>query len=207
MEQEGDPSFDNQYLLNGDFVDRGPQSLEVVLTILALKIIYPYWVHLNRGNHESQFTTSEYGFQIELENRLDASCCNLALNSFLKFFKALPLACVVQGRATKLFVVHGGIPIVDGEPVSLEEIGKIHRHVEPLESTANILTELLWNDPCPMGEAQPSKRGGWGKMFGPGITKRFLNNNYLTRLIRSHEDIESTVINHSGCMTGSVTSL
>jgi serine/threonine-protein phosphatase 5 len=48
------------------------------------------------------------------------------------------------------------------------------------------MCELLWSDPQPvMGRAQ-SKRGV-GMSFGPDVTKRFLEQNKLSLLVRSHE--------------------
>lgn len=37
----GNPSEDNPYLFNGDFIDRGSFSVEVTLTMLAWKVCYP----------------------------------------------------------------------------------------------------------------------------------------------------------------------
>ena len=53
----------------GDFVDRGSFSMEVILTLFALKCLYPQHVHLARGNHESKSMNSIYGFNGEVRLR------------------------------------------------------------------------------------------------------------------------------------------
>ncbi len=49
FEINGVPSPGNPYLFNGDFVDRGSFSTEVVLTFLAFKLLYPNHFFMSRG--------------------------------------------------------------------------------------------------------------------------------------------------------------
>ena len=57
----GFPSPTNHYLFDGDFVDRGSFSVEVIVTLIALNLLYPDSFHLNRGNHEALQMNMLYG--------------------------------------------------------------------------------------------------------------------------------------------------
>ena len=47
-------------------MDRGSYSAEIILTLFALKLLYPRDVHLARGNHESKSMNQIYGFSGEV---------------------------------------------------------------------------------------------------------------------------------------------
>jgi hypothetical protein len=47
-------------------VDRGSFSVEVMLSLMAFKVLYPQHMHLARGNHESQGMNKLYGFEGEV---------------------------------------------------------------------------------------------------------------------------------------------
>ena len=53
-------------------MDRGSFSVEVILSLMAFKVLYPQHMHLARGNHESQGMNKLYGFEGEV--RLHPSC-------------------------------------------------------------------------------------------------------------------------------------
>lgn len=163
----GLPSETNPYLFNGDFVDRGSFSFEVVMTLFAMKLVYPQHVHLLRGNHESKNMNKIYGFEGEVKHKYDETVMQL----FTEVFNWLPLAAVIEDR---VLVVHGGL--FSEENVTLDGIAKIDRNREPPES--GLMSDLMWSDPQPFAGRGPSKRG-IGLSFGPDVTKAFLEYNNL----------------------------
>eukprot|EP00271_Cylindrocystis_brebissonii_P007882 TRINITY_DN21784_c0_g1_i1.p1 TRINITY_DN21784_c0_g1~~TRINITY_DN21784_c0_g1_i1.p1 ORF type:complete len:484 (+),score=103.93 TRINITY_DN21784_c0_g1_i1:150-1601(+) len=175
FEINGRPSEDNPYLFNGDFVDRGSFSVECILTLFAFKCVYPTGLYLSRGNHESKSMNKIYGFEGEVKSKFTDTMWLL----FSETFCCLPLAHVLNKR---VFIVHGGLFSQDG--VKLNDIRAIDRFREPPDD--GLMCELLWSDPqAPRGRA-PSKRGV-GVAFGPDVTAKFLADNNLDLVVRSHE--------------------
>ncbi|GKY93127.1 hypothetical protein MPSEU_000280900 [Mayamaea pseudoterrestris] len=149
FELNGYPHRNNPYLFNGDFVDRGSFSVEVILTYLLFKLYDPECIYLTRGNHETKNMNKIYGFEGEARAKFDDKIFQL----FLEVFEWLPLAAVI---GEKVFVTHGGLPV--DETVMLDDIRKIKRGMEPPEN--GLMSDLLWSDPQPFPGKSPSKRGG-----------------------------------------------
>ncbi|CDJ66091.1 serine/threonine protein phosphatase, putative [Eimeria necatrix] len=183
----GMPSEENPYLFNGDIVDRGSFSVEVLLMMVACKLAYPNHMHITRGNHETSEMNAMYGFKGEMLNKYDERLYQI----FSEAFRLLPLAFVVNKKA---FVVHGGLS--RQENVTLDDIRKIDRNREPGSDV--LITDLLWSDPSPLPGLTPSKRGV-ACQFGPDITEKFLKTNNLSFVIRSHEMKEAGYeVEHGG---------
>lgn len=107
----GNPSEDNPYVFNGDFIDRGSFSVEVILTLLSWKICYPNYFFLTRGNHEARNLNKIYGFEGEVKHKYDVKTYEL----FCDMFCYLPIAHCIN---RKILIVHGGLFAKDG--VTLE---------------------------------------------------------------------------------------
>lgn len=134
FELGGFPSATNPYLFNGDFVDRGSFSFEVVTTLLALSMACPGAVHMLRGNHETKNMNKIYGFEGEVRAKYDEKVMSL----FTEVFNWLPLAAVLQD---KVFIVHGGLSTQDDGRITLAQINALPRGREPPES--GLMSELV----------------------------------------------------------------
>ncbi|KAH7648650.1 phosphatase related [Cryptosporidium bovis] len=187
----GIPSVTNCYLFNGDFVDRGSFSVEVILVLFTLKIMYPYHVHLARGNHETKNLNRLYGFEGEVLAKYDSGLYDLISEAFC----FLPLAHVINN---KIFVVHGGL--CEEDNVTLKDIEKIYSKCEPPDS--GFMSSLLWSDPQ-VREGRSQSPRGVGCNFGPDVTLNFLKLNNLDYIIRSHEvKQQGYSVDHNGkCIT------
>lgn len=73
----GNPSHENPYLFNGDFIDRGSFSCEVILTLLAWKVCLPQHFFMTRGNHEAMSLNKMYGFHGEVLAKYDKKTYDL----------------------------------------------------------------------------------------------------------------------------------
>ncbi|XP_010145571.1 PREDICTED: serine/threonine-protein phosphatase with EF-hands 2 [Eurypyga helias] len=132
--KNGLPSPSKSYVFNGDFVDRGKQSLEILIVLFTFLLIYPKEVHLNRGNHEDHMVNLRYGFAKEVMQKYKVHGKKI-LKMVQNVFCWLPLATLID---QKVLIIHGGI----SDTTDLDMLEKIQRNKAP--STANRLEFSKW---------------------------------------------------------------
>ena len=132
-----------------------------------------------RGNHEDKDINDRYGFRIEIIRKYE-DVDKVIYECINEFYKFLPLGHIIN---KEVLVVHGGLFSKEG--VTLKELKNINRF-QDVPKNESLMCEILWSDPISENGIFPSRRGA-GVYFGPDVTKRFLKENNLKLLIRSHE--------------------
>ncbi|XP_030490639.2 serine/threonine-protein phosphatase 7 inactive homolog isoform X1 [Cannabis sativa] len=195
----GLPSEKQFYVFNGDYVDRGAWGLEVIIVLFAWKVLMPERVYLLRGNHETGFCTSIYGFKQEVKTKF-ADKSELVYKKCLECFKDLPLASIISSC---VYTAHGGLfrslscgPVRRSkrnkpqklELGSLEDLSRVNRFfIDVPDEDPSILNDVLWSDPSKKGGIIENAVRGVGVTWGPDCTEAFLKQSNLKLIIRSHE--------------------
>lgn len=167
------------YVLCGDYVDRGYYSVEVILVLFTLKVRYPGRLTLIRGNHESRQITQVYGFYDECLKKFGSA---EVWNRCMDVFDRLPLGCLIQkGDRKRVLCLHAGLsPSLD----TLDQIKDMERIQEvPHEGP---MCDLLWSDPEDIQGWSISPRGA-GYVFGDDIVSQFNQTNNIETICRSHQ--------------------
>ncbi|KAB2634235.1 serine/threonine-protein phosphatase 7-like [Pyrus ussuriensis x Pyrus communis] len=209
LNDAGFPSENRFFVFNGDYVDRGAWGLESFLILLAWKVFLPKSVYLLRGNHESKYCTSVYGFEKEVLTKYGDKGKHV-YRKCLGCFEGLPLTSMV---GKYVYTAHGGLfrstpatpkrskgkknrriafnpdPSSTLSLGSFEELNKARRSVldPPWEGSNLIPGDVLWSDPSMKPGLSPNKERGIGLLWGPDCTEDFLKKFQLKLIIRSHE--------------------
>eukprot|EP00759_Apiculatamorpha_spiralis_P031890 PhF_6_TR33620/c0_g1_i1/m.49100 len=197
----------------GDYVDRGPHGLEVILTLFCLKIMFPEKVILLRGNHEDSDINGDmeqYGdasFRSQMMVLLGQERGTAAWNTINRVFTHLPLACIIN---KSIFACHGGVPRVNSTQKSESRYRELRdtsfphfNKILPVESDPQrrcrlreIARDLLWSDPCEdetklgtdgFGPSLRSPDSNVTVEFGATALEEFLADVKCDILIRAHQ--------------------
>lgn len=169
---------DSNYLFLGDYVDRGKQSIECAILVLAYKIRYPENFFCIRGNHECASINRIYGFYDECKRRHSIKLWK----TFTDVFNCLPCGAIIDD---KILCVHGGI---SPELTDLKQLGNIVRPTDVPDT--GLLCDIIWSDP-------DKEIDGWGEndrgvsfTFGEDIVNAFLHKHDLDLICRAHQVVE-----------------
>jgi predicted phosphodiesterase len=173
---------ENKLVFLGDYVDRGPASLENINFLLGQKIEHPHSLYLLMGNHEGHAVVSFHpadfweGLDAELRQR------------YSEILSLLPLAV---STCNGIIALHGALPDVSG----LEDINKIK-----LGSTE--WHQITWGDWQEragnfLGTDPYTGRPQFGRDWFEEIMSRLGKN----VLIRSHQPDASPTMYGRRCLT------
>uniref|UniRef100_A0A8C0JUC5 Serine/threonine-protein phosphatase with EF-hands n=1 Tax=Canis lupus dingo TaxID=286419 RepID=A0A8C0JUC5_CANLU len=116
----GLPSGSNTYIFNGDFVDRGKHSIEILMILFVSFLVYPNDLHLNRGNHEDFMMNLRYGFTKEILHKYKIHGKKI-LQILEDVYTWLPIGTIID---SEILVIHGGI----SESTDLNLLHRIERN-------------------------------------------------------------------------------
>uniref|UniRef100_A0A0N4ZNA7 Serine/threonine-protein phosphatase n=1 Tax=Parastrongyloides trichosuri TaxID=131310 RepID=A0A0N4ZNA7_PARTI len=167
-----------KYVFLGDYVDRGPFSLEVITLLFALKILYPDDITLLRGNHESRPVNTQYGFLSECKKRYSVHLYDI----FQTAFANMPFCALVE---KKILCMHGGI---SEDLTEFEQFDQIERPCDIPD--LGLLADLTWADPDPNIDQYDESPRGASRVFGAAALRNFVNTLHIDLIVRAHQMVQ-----------------
>eukprot|EP00933_Yihiella_yeosuensis_P016955 TRINITY_DN1431_c0_g1_i1.p1 TRINITY_DN1431_c0_g1~~TRINITY_DN1431_c0_g1_i1.p1 ORF type:complete len:305 (+),score=77.02 TRINITY_DN1431_c0_g1_i1:76-990(+) len=169
---------ESNYLFLGDYVDRGKQSLEVIILLFTYKCKFPENFFLLRGNHECASITRIYGFYDECKRRYNIKLWKL----FCDVFNCMPVCALVD---EKIMCMHGGL---SPEITNFDQVRKLVRPTDVPDT--GLICDLLWADPDKDIQGWAENDRGVSFIFGQDVVNGFLQKHDMDLICRAHQVVE-----------------
>ncbi|CAD5220088.1 unnamed protein product [Bursaphelenchus okinawaensis] len=184
LEKTGVPPKQRMLFL-GDYVDRGPYSLETVCLLLTYKVLYPKHIYLLRGNHETRAVNTQYGFIEECRTRYGTENGNATYTNMMHVFNCMPVAALIANR---IFCCHGGISEY------LHSFNQFKNIIRPCDITdTGMLCDLIWSDPNACGKGYEQSPRSISQTFGADAAAEFCDTLNIDLVIRAHQCVNDGV--------------
>lgn len=180
----------------GDYVDRGSFALEILVVLGLLKVQFPDFIILLRGNHETISTSLGNTTFKELMFKYGREQAHILYQDLIIFFRSLPLACIINST---ILCLHGGIP--GGSEDTVETIATLDRMRDPVATRLKTdglyepLQNLLWADYSDDSDASDdvvfNTSRGTSITYNSQALENFLRGSGLSTLIRGHDNVSS----------------
>ncbi|XP_069896882.1 serine/threonine-protein phosphatase with EF-hands 1-like isoform X1 [Dipodomys merriami] len=166
--KNGLPSENNSYIFNGDFVDRGRNSIEILMVLFVSFLVYPSDLHLNRGNHEDFMMNLRYGFTQEVLYKYKLHGKQI-LKVLEEVYTWLPIGTIIDDE---ILIIHGGI----SESTDLNLLHRLERN--------KMKTVLMPPMSVNRDQAVDLKKDKAGKIMASG---KATSSNSLSEQLSKHE--------------------
>ncbi|VDO26967.1 unnamed protein product [Onchocerca flexuosa] len=169
---------DVKMIFLGDYVNRGPQSIETIIYLLCLKVKFRDRIYSLRRNHETLTVNRIYGCWNECALK---SNVNLWRN-FQSFYNRMPMAGLISKR---VLCMHGGL---SPHLTNLEQICQIKHPCEP--SDRGLLIDLIWSDPTNKANGWSNSAGDLSYSFGTGVLLSACKLLKIDLIIKPHQVVQ-----------------
>lgn len=173
----------SKLLFMGDYVDRGDNSIEVIMLLFTLKIRYPKNIYILRGNHECDTVNDHYGFKDECIQRYGNKEGLLIWKSINIALKYLSMCAIIDNA---VFCTHGGIT---KDINTLEDINKyVKGNVIP---DSGPFCDLVWSDPKMSKVDWVKNNRGVSYTFNENALNQFMDKHKLSLICRAHQVVKT----------------